>query len=132
MNTVNPYFLHTLLEPLSGLADDDDAVQAYANLDSNDETQMRAIIREMIVPLALSLSTGAKERVKLAYQFYLSKPDAKWDRVFYSTLPPFDAPNDPRQFFVWIWDECFSGEDFHLADLSKFIENRDINEPMRF
>ena len=129
---MNPYFLHTLLEPLSGLADDDDAVQAYANLDSNDETQMRAIIREMIVPLALSLSTGAKERVKLAYQFYLSKPDAKWDRVFYSTLPPSDAPNDPRQFFVWIWDECFSGEDFHLADLSKFIENRDINEPMRF
>ena len=132
MNTVKPYFVHTLLEPITGLAEDDDAVRTYGDLDSNDESQMRRVIREIIVPHELALSMGAKERVKLAYQFYPSKPDADFKRVFYSNLPPFDAPDDPRQFFLWIWDECFSGEDFHLADLGKFIENRDINEPMRF
>jgi hypothetical protein len=131
MNSVNPYFLHTLLEPLTGLADDDMAVQAYAKLDPNDELQMRAIIRETIVPHALSISRNAMKRVKLAYKFYLSKPDANFERVFYSTLPPFDAPNDPRQFFVWIWDECFVGEDFRLTNLEEYIENPDVNEPLR-
>jgi len=131
MNTVNPYLLHTLLEPITGLADDDASVQAFAKLDSNDESEMRAIIRNMIVPHALSLSRDAMKRVKLAYQFYLSKPDSNFERVFYSNLPPFDAPDDPRQFFLWIWDECFVGEDFRLADLSKYIENPDINESMK-
>ena len=131
MKMVNPYFLHTLLEPITGLADDDSSVQAYAELNPNDESQMRALIREVIVPHAFSLSGSMTERVKLAYRFYLSKPDANFERVFYSNLPPFDAPNDPRQFFLWIWDECFSGEDFRLANPEDYIENPDANEPLR-
>ena len=132
MNSVNPYFLHTLVEPFTGLADDDDAVRAYVDLDPNDEPMVRAIIRKTIVPHAASLSVDAVERVKLSYRYYLSKPDSDFDRVFYSNLPPFNAPDDPRKLFLWIWEECFPGQDFLLPSLDQYFENRDIEEPMRF
>jgi hypothetical protein len=136
MNTVNPYFLHTLLEPITGLADDDDAVIQYRSLDPNDEGSVRQVIRELIVPHARSMPDKLCERVKLAYRYYLSKElsaenDVRFDRVFDSILPPFDAPDDPRQFFIWIWEECFPGESYGLADLENYTENPDINEPMR-
>ena len=132
MNSVNPYFLQTLVEPFTGLADDDEAVRTYVDLDPNDEQRMRAIIRDSIVPHATSLSVDAAERVKLAYRYYHSKSDSDFGRVFYSNLPPFNAPDDPRNFFLWIWEECFPGQDFHLNGLDQYVENRDIKEPMRF
>ena len=131
MNKVNPYFLHTLLEPLTGLADDDDAVLRYRGLDPNSDQQVRAIIRETIVPHAKSLSAKATDKVRLAYKYYLSKVDSKFDRVFYSNLLPFDAPDDPRRFFLWVWEECFPIEDYLMESLDEYVENADVNEPLR-
>lgn len=130
MKTVNPYFLHTLLEPLTGLADDDDAMEEYSGFDSNNEQSVRQVIRELIVPHAKSLSSRCLERVRIAYRYYLSKPSPNFERVFESVLPPFDPPNDPRDFFVLIWEECFPSEDFTLEDIEAYVENADINEPL--
>jgi hypothetical protein len=131
MRTVNPYFLHTLLEPITGLADDDDAVANYSSLNPNDEHSVREIIRELIVPHAKTLSEPVRERVKLAYRYYLSKQDSQFGRVFDSNLPPFDSPDDPRMFFIWMWEECFPGEAYELPQLDTYTERPDINEPLR-
>jgi hypothetical protein len=131
MKSVNPYFLHTLLEPITGLADDDGAVARYASLDPNDERSVRKVIRELILPHANSLKEAVRKEVRLAYRFYLSKPEANWGRVFDSNLPPFNAPNDPRLFFIWVWEECFLGESYDLADWDSYSENPDINGPLR-
>lgn len=130
MKTVNPWFLHRLLEPITGLADVDDAVALYSSLDPNDERGVREVIRQLIVPHAKSLSERERERVKLAYRYYLSKEGANFGRVFESNLPPFDPPDDPRMFFVWIWEECFPGETWQLPDLENYTENPDVNEPL--
>lgn len=131
METVNPYFLHTLLEPITGLADDDDAVSVYRSVDPNDSVRMRAVIRQLIVPHANSLSYAVRERVKLAYRYYLSRDGSSFARVFNANLPPFDPPDDARLFFVWIWEECFPNEDSRLAGWRDYVENADINEPFR-
>lgn len=130
MIKVNPFFLHTLLEPLTGLADDDDAVLRYRSLDPNSEEQVRAVIRACIVPHAKSLPSNATEKVRLAYRYYLSKNDSKFDRVFYSNLLPFDAPDDPRLFFNWVWDECFPNEEYRINEIENYVENADVNEPL--
>lgn len=130
MKYVNPYFLHTLLEPLTGLADDDDAVAEYADLDPNDGEQVREVIRKLIVPHARSLTPAVLERVQLAFRYYLTKPSSNFGRVYDSNLPPFDAPNDPRKFFVWVWEECFPEERYDLVDVGGYMENPDINEPL--
>lgn len=131
MKKVNPFFLHTLLEPITGLADDDDAVSLYSQLDPNDVDAMRKIIRNLIVPHCQELSKTVFERVKLAFQYYLSKPNSNFGRVFSSNLPPFYAPDDPRLFFIWIWEECFPGESYRIEDLDMYVEDPDINEPLR-
>lgn len=135
MRTVNPYFLHSLLAPLAGLADDDEAIIRYRDFNPNDEPSVRQVIRELLVPHARTLSGAVRDRVKLAFRYYLTKElsperDVRLDRVYYSILPPFDAPDDPRQFFLWVWEECFPGEKCHLNDLDNYTEVRDINEPL--
>lgn len=131
MKSVNPYFLHTLLEPITGLADDDDAVTQYAGIDPNDPQSVRSVIRDLIVPHAHSLSERCRHKVKLAYRYYLTKPDSHFGRVYNSNLPPFSAPDDPRLFFLWVWDECFPGESYQLSDFESYSETPDINEPLR-
>jgi hypothetical protein len=50
MKPVNPYFLHTLLEPITGLADVDDAVTRYALPNPHDERDARGVIRVLSRP----------------------------------------------------------------------------------
>jgi hypothetical protein len=128
ITAVNPYFLHRLLEPLTGLADDDDAVLRYSHVDRNDEHAVREIIRTVLVPHARLLAPEVMERVRLAYQYYLSKPDSNFDRVYYSNLLPFDAPDDPRKFFQWLWSEVFVDDDYHLAGYQQYAERPDLEE----
>ena len=128
LTTVNPYFLHDLIGPLSGRADDDDAVDKFSTLDPNNERDVRDVIRQMIVSYAKELSTRRRQRIRLAYQYYLSKPAVNFERVFESILPPFDPPTDPRLFFIWVWEECFPGDSYELTQLNDFVEKPDANE----
>jgi hypothetical protein len=114
---VYPFALHLLLGPLAGLADDDEEACKYAILDANDECQVKPIIERLISPHFLVLEPKRREAVKTALKYYLSKPDAQFDRVFDSLLPPFSAPDNARNFFVWIWEVLFDGEDYQLDNL---------------
>jgi hypothetical protein len=124
---VNPWYLHKPLGPLVGGADDDEAVEKYKSFDANDACAVRFLIRELIVPHVARFDDAGIARIKLAMRYYLTKRDSKWDRVFNSILPPFGAPRDPRDFFVWIWEECFPGEDFHLNNLDEYEVVADCN-----
>ncbi len=132
MKTVNPYFLHELLAPLTGLADDDSAVEAYREVDPNDSRKVREIVRRVLLPHYVDLTSEAKERAKLALSYYLSKPLADFARVFDSCLLPFAPPDDPRLFFVWLWAELFPSESYELPSLGAFREIPDIHEPNRY
>jgi hypothetical protein len=130
MIPVNPYFLHVLLEPITGLADDDEAVTRYRSVDLNDEAESREIITRLIVPHASSLGGKTREKTQLAYRYYLSKEDSRWENVFDSVLPPFKAPRDVRLFFCWLYEECFQSTDYGLPRLEDYVEVPDVNEPL--
>lgn len=132
MKNVNPYFLHELLAPLTGLADDDSAVETYRGLDSNDSSKVRQIIRRVLLPHFSQLRPPGKERAKLALSYYLSKPAADFARVFDSCLLPFAPPDDVRLFFVWLWEELFPSESYEQPNLTAFREVPDPYEPTRF
>ena len=131
MKTVNPYFLHSLLDPLTGLADDDEAMEEFSEFNSNDTSASRELIRKMIVPHCESMGAAIRERVQLAYRYYLSVDSSDFERVFESVLPPFDPPENPRDFFVWIWEECFPQEPYQLFDVADYVVDADINEPSK-
>jgi hypothetical protein len=128
---INPHWLHVLLYPLAGLADVDEAVIEYRSFDPNEEEAVRRIIREQIVPYFARVDAESVSKIKQAYRYYLSKGDSRWDRVYDSMLLPFDHPDLPRDFFLWIWQECFPNEDWQITDLSQFEIEADVEEPLR-
>ena len=128
MRVVNPYFLEVPLTPIIGGADIDELAE-YTSLDSTDETAVRHVIRELIVPFWATLGPQIRDRVQLAYRYYLSRPDTDFGKVFRSIMPPFRSPPVPRKFFLWIWEECCPGEDYQMSSFGEIVVRIDINEP---
>jgi hypothetical protein len=137
IRTINPCLLNLFLEPLTGLADDDAAVEAYRSLDPNDPAQVRQVIRRELVPHFAELADKGKERARLALSYYLSLPGINFEDVFEAGLPPFDPPDDPRLFFLWLWEEIFPGESYEFGDprevkiVSDVYETNRYNRPRR-
>jgi len=129
MKTVNPYFLNDLMSPITGLADDDNAIKYYSNLNINTEEKFRSIIKDLFLPYYENLDNTKKQKSKLALSYYLSKADYDFERVFESCLPPFDPPSNARNFFLWLWEELFNGEDYLIKDLKSYKVVLDIHEP---
>ena len=120
MLTVNPYLIHQLMAPLTGLADDDEAVVFYDYVNPSNEEHYRAIISELIVKYFSNLSDAKKERTKFALKYYLSKKDSDFDSAFDACLPPFEPPDNTRNFYVWIWEEIYGNEYFEITDMDKY------------
>ncbi|MCR8659459.1 hypothetical protein [Paenibacillus endoradicis] len=129
MITINPHFLSQLLIPITGMADVDEEVEKYRELDIADKEQYRAIIRRIIPASFYSLTIENQEKVKLALNYYLSTSEIDFERVFHSCLPPFDHPTNAKDFFVWIWEELFGDERFQISDKEQYFINPDIEEP---
>ncbi|MEO3943963.1 hypothetical protein [Gorillibacterium sp. CAU 1737] len=131
MVSVNPYFISDLLSPITGLADDDEAVEKYRDIDTSVDNHYREIIRLEIKTYYDCLSNENKEKVKGALNYYLSTSEIDFERVFESCLPPFDPPKDARNFFIWVWEELFEGENYKITNKAEYVINSDVNEPNR-
>lgn len=124
MKTTDLKYVDMALNPLIGLADDDETVLQYQHLDSNNEDEIKQVIRHTLKPYFAQLDAVSRERVKDALRYCLFDQNTEFERVFYSNLMPFDAPPEPRQFFVWLWEELFSPEDYHVINLSEYEPRR--------
>ena len=131
MKIVNPYFLDVFLRPITGLADDDEAVLYYQEIELGSEEQYKAVIRDTLVEPFNSLDEEKKQKSKLALGYYLTKQAIDFQRVFDSCLPPFDLPENARDFFVWLWEELFAGENYIVPDYETYKVVPDIHEPNR-
>lgn len=128
---INLCFVDHFLDPLCGCADDDEEVKPYRNLDPNDEEGVKRVIRNLIRPYILRFDRESLAQAKLALRYALTSADTRFDRIYYSVLPPFSPPAEPRSFFTWIWEVCFSGEDFTLDDMESYHVKNNLDEPRR-
>lgn len=126
---VNPSFVDSLLDPLIGLADDDDAVEYYWDLNPNDETAVRSIIRETLRPEFERWDDKSRAKAKLALQYMLSFRREWCESIWNNGLIPFDAPDNPCLFFEWLWRELFGDEPYELNDKKAFNVVPDIHAP---
>jgi hypothetical protein len=131
MFSINPYFITDLLSPITGLADDDEAVEKYREIDISDDYQYREIIEKEIRTYYDGLNNEKKEKIKQALNYYLSTSEIDFERVFESCLPPFAPPKKTRDFFVWIWEELFEGEIYQITEKVDYVIISDVNEPNR-
>lgn len=130
MKNINPYFLRVPLYPITGLADDDEAVTRYWDTDLNDELQARSIIKTLLVPEMSERGPKVRDQVQLAFKYYLSRDETDWARIYDAVLPPFETPSDARLFMYWVYEECFQTSDYNLPNIENYVQNRDVDEPL--
>ncbi len=123
MKEVSVSHIDALLSPLIGLADDDEAVAKYRTINQNDASEVKAVIGATIRPYFDLYDTKSKGKAKDSLSYYLSLPGSDFERLYYSNLLPFDALDDPKNFFIWLWEELFQGYDYKMDKLAEFQVN---------
>jgi hypothetical protein len=132
MKQVNPYYLETILHPIAGLADgDDDDIIIYKDLDPNNENEVKRKITEILKPYFEGFDKDSQEKIKISLSYYLTKSSIDFGAIFDSLLLPFESPENPKNFFIWVWEVFFSKEDYHLNNTDQYIESKDMYAPMR-
>ncbi|MGH9149890.1 MAG: hypothetical protein ACRD0F_06060 [Acidimicrobiales bacterium] len=120
---VNPSFVDALLGPITGGADIDTRTERHRGLDPDDEAAVRAVIRNDLVPYYRRWDATSQVAGRLALAWCLSWRPERLTDAFEGSLPPFNAPAEPAQFFEWLWDELFPGEDHTIGRAG--VEERD-------
>ena len=126
---INRLIIGKILSPLAGYADNDDEWPKFDNLNPNDESAMRSMIREYFLPYyhrcyPLESMLALKE----AFMYFLSVGNIDWQRECDSLLFPCDLPDDSKNFALWLWDECFPNTDYHIANLEDYYVVEDYDD----
>jgi hypothetical protein len=125
---VNQYMVMALLNPLAGGADDDVEIERYSSITPDDEELYKSVIRQRLKPYFEQLSDRDRAECKTSLRYYLSKPGSPFHRFMEAELLPFPPPRDPRQFFVWMWEEFFGSEEYSV-NLGDYAEVNNIGRP---
>jgi len=96
------------MTPWAGMADDDDIVASYIELGVLSEEKYRQIIRRDLIPYYGTLPENVKLDLLKRLKSSIEENNCNFERAFYSHLPPFDAPEDPKLFFVWMLEELIA------------------------
>lgn len=116
MFVIKPDMLTMFLEPLAGLAEDEVESVYYMSVPPQTEEDYRKIINERLKEPFYQKEEKKRKLANLALRYYLSHPTIDFEGVFESILPPFDPPNPPRDFFLWIWEELYGGKEYRVTE----------------
>ena len=129
MKTVNKYILGDFLVPLGGTADYDSPSTAYLHfVDPNNENEVKDVILNEIKPHYEGRPQGLREQMKLALSYYLTTNNIDFESIYYSFLIILQPPSNAKNFFLWIWDVLFPGENYQMADTDQYVEIDDSSE----
>lgn len=117
-------YIDLLLEPLVGLADDDNEVAKYSNINSHSSEEFKQIINQILKPHYELLDQPSKEMAQGSLRYFLGRPDTDFERIYYSNLMPLDAPHPARMFFVWLWEVLFDQQNWEDNGLPEFDEEQ--------
>ena len=134
MKTVNYWYIDELLSPILFDPDDDEFIESFDFPDANDENRVKNVFKMQITPRLLKFDKGKQEQIKNTLRFYLSsiphentKERPYFFRKLFSTISPaFTFPNEPRLFFVRLWEVLYGNESYQIDDYSDYIEDYDV------
>lgn len=133
MTKVNEWILRSLLDPLGGTADiDDDKSDQLQQIGNNNKAEVKEIIIKHIKPFFESKSDEFKKKAKDSLSFFLTTDQTDFGYLFDSCLIAFDHPNNPKDFFIWIWEILFPNESFKIDNTENFLIENDLNEANKY
>ncbi len=105
------YDIDVFMDPWAGLADDDEISAYYNSIGTLSDDQYLEIIKKDLLPYFNSFNTNIRRELLNKLLHALNMPNYNFEREFNSVLPPFPPPQDPRQFFIWIYEQISERED---------------------
>lgn len=130
MPTANIYHLERIVGPLNTVTDE----EAASIRSHNDETGLRKLIRQLIVPEFGRLTEESAQACKDSLRYFLSVGSERFYEILSEQQEfPIPPPDDPQVFFQWIWGELFHDESLDVADPSEWtVENDPSSAAMRY
>ncbi len=97
-----------------------------------DEQGFREIIRRHVKPWYKQYTEASAQIYKDTLRYYLTTNEIDFDDIW-GQQQDADIPTttDPRDFFVWIWEELFPGENYEISDLSDWSVNKEFSNVLR-
>lgn len=130
MRTVNGYFVERLLGPFTMMTDAERVENS--SVEPGDEREVRGVIRSLLKPYFLRFDSRSQEIVKDSLRYLLATDYEHFEDLFEMSMPPFDPPPEqPRLFFVWLWEELFGPEGYELEEGEEYVVNHEIHAPNR-
>jgi len=108
----------------------DDMYEKYKDVNPNDSNQIKLIIASILKPYFEHRPEKYKIAAKLALAYYLTTKKTDFGSIYDSCLVVFEHPDNPRDFFVWIWEVFFPKENFNIIEVNEYKEIDDIKEPL--
>jgi hypothetical protein len=128
MITVNPVFLHEVLAPLIGGADDNETVEKYGHFKTDVESEVKILAREVLQPEFHAQNPVLQQVAKHTLAYYLEHSNkVDFESIFNSLLLPLETPKNVRLFFRWIWDIFFPGQSTDYIKNELVVEDFDVN-----
>ena len=127
---VSNHFLYELMSPITRYVDAEDEYPElnFHGLDGNNSVEVKErVIRPFMVPWFHKWWDETSQQImKNSLQYFLNqgKPLVGKQDLFESVISDthfsFDPPTPARLFFVWMWEELFGPEDYHI-DTRNFV-----------
>jgi hypothetical protein len=99
------------------------------SLNPNDEQTMRNFLRKRTVPCYQATGENFRTHVKESLRWMLSggyereHPEARFsgfEELFDDPETVLGMPDNPRDFYVWLWEELFGDESWQIKDWSRY------------
>ncbi len=58
-------------------------------------------------------------------QYFLTTRSFPAEKIYETSLPAFDPPADPIDYYKWAWEVLFGDEPYELESLEGYVENND-------
>ena len=114
---------HHLRHALGGLGriGDEAAREIYKRPDPYSEASLKDVFRRFAVTHFEANPDKYKKKCKDSLRYFLTTREAPFERILLSQQDSeLMNPPDPYQFFVWLWEVLFAGEDFHIKNLDEW------------
>ncbi|MDB5324424.1 MAG: hypothetical protein JWN40_6055 [Phycisphaerales bacterium] len=109
-----------------------DRERLAATVSPNDEADVKHAVRGYVLPRLQRIESrepGSVERIKASLKYFLNTRAFPADELFYEGEPPFDHPDDPIDYYRWVWDVLAPDEPYAEADLSQYVVTDETPRP---
>lgn len=120
---VSIYIVAKAISPLCSPSDD--VCMELSDADVNNEEEVRAIIREKVVPHFQSYTEDSQRKIKDSLKYFICTNNPSIDRLFPAFHLPFEPPESAQSFFSIVWEEFFGSTLKCSVDPDQYEEKND-------